>query len=129
MFSAIALFQLPDRDLSLQKSIGGQSGVLTSARALWLDSFRITVHRHTNSKDTQRKNKIRLALSFVERKNIFLLFFVSVFNSLKLVRVSFRGLSSPTLKPKNLAEPKVCQKNISLTVLPLQLPYYTVGLN
>ncbi len=41
--------------------------VHTSARAMRLDSFRITVHRHTNSKDTRHKNKIRLALSFVER--------------------------------------------------------------
>ena len=31
----------------------GQFGALTSARALRLDSFRITVHRHTNSKDTE----------------------------------------------------------------------------
>ena len=43
-------------------------GVLTSARALWLYSFCITVHRHTNSKDTGCKNKIRLAFD-VERNN------------------------------------------------------------
>ena len=48
---------------------GGQSGVLTSARALRLDLFRITVHRHTNSKGTGRKNKIRLAFD-VERKHL-----------------------------------------------------------
>jgi len=41
---------------------------LTSARSLRLDSFRITVHRHTNSKDTRRKNRIRFAFD-VERNN------------------------------------------------------------
>ena len=34
-----------------------------------LKKFCIAVHRHTNSKDTGRKNEIRLAFSFVERKN------------------------------------------------------------
>ena len=35
-------------------------GVLTSARALRLDSFRITVHRNANSKGTGRKKKLGL---------------------------------------------------------------------
>ena len=43
-------------------------GVLASARTLRLYSFRITVDRHTNSKDTRCKNKIRLAFD-VERNN------------------------------------------------------------
>jgi len=46
---------------------GGQFGVLTIVRALQLDSFHITVHRHTNSKEAC-KNKIRLAFD-VERNN------------------------------------------------------------
>ena len=41
---------------------GGISGVLTSARALRLASFHLTVHRDTNSKDTGRKNKTRLCV-------------------------------------------------------------------
>ena len=52
--------------MPLQKSSGGRGraifGVLTSLQQI-SKKFCIAVHRHTNSKDTGRKNEIRLAFA------------------------------------------------------------------